>query len=426
MSRYVKPLWAACAAGLLLVGCGNEQVLSPQSGPAPLAKLALASHAGEVEVEVTVMRDGLPAEDIEVAFSRSISGRSPEYDWEGTTDSDGTVSIEIESTSSRGTSGYYVARATDAITGDVLGRWGSIPLTGGNEVALTLAIDGAATVTSSQSITPTTLTLRFSGIQPLSNGFHFEGWAIIGGSPFTTGKFNVDDAGRLIDLSGNIIQSGRFRTGIDLSGTTAIVLTIEPDGDTDTVPADTHYLAGDVADRSSALTVGHPSALGDDFSSASGNYILATPTDDPDGNENSGLWFLDLSSGSPAQGLELPVLPAGWKYEGWAVTGGQPVTTGTFTDPAAVDDSAPFSGVNDGPPFPGEDFLNNAPSGLSFPTDLAGGAAVISIEPSPDDGTSPFTLKPLVGDIPADATDHVTYSVTNMASGFPTGSATIR
>jgi len=68
------------------------------------------------------MRGGLPAEDIEVAFARSISGRSPEYDWDETTDSDGTVEIEIESTSSRGTSGYYVARATDAITSDVLGR----------------------------------------------------------------------------------------------------------------------------------------------------------------------------------------------------------------------------------------------------------------------------------------------------------------
>ena len=68
------------------------------------------------------MRGGLPAEGIEVAFVRSYSGRSPEYDRDGTTDSDSTVEIKIESTSSRGTSGYYVARATDAITSDVLGR----------------------------------------------------------------------------------------------------------------------------------------------------------------------------------------------------------------------------------------------------------------------------------------------------------------
>ena len=84
-----------------------------------------------------------------------------------------------------------------------------------------------------------------------------------------------------------------------------------------------------------------------------------------------------------------------------------PVTLVLLGPGAAADESAPFSGANDGPPLsPGEDFLSNAPSGLSFPTDLAGGAAVISIEPSPDDGASPFTLKPLVGDIPADAADH--------------------
>ena len=95
----------------------------------------------------------------------------------------------------------------------------------------------------------------------------------------------------------------------------------------------------------------------------------------------------------------------------------------------AVDEAdlaAPFSGAEPGPPFPGEDFLSNAPAGMVFPTDLAGGTAVISIEPDPDDSTVPFTLKPLVGAIAADAVDHVTYAVGNNAAGFPTGSATIR
>ena len=62
-----------------------------------------------------------------------------------------------------------------------------------------------------------------------------------------------------------------------------------------------------------------------------------------------------------------------------------------------------------GPPFPGEDYLVNAPMGLTFPTNLAGGTAVISIEPDPDNSPNPFTLKPLVKMIPADAADHVTY-----------------
>lgn len=271
-----------------------------------------------------------------------------------------------------------------------------------------------------------TLALSFSGLEPLQNGYHYEGWAIVNGAAVTTGKFNVDANGALVDLNGGAIAGGEFATGVDLTGTTAIVITIEPAGDVDDIPASTHVIAGSVSGAAASLTVGAPQALGDDFASASGSYILATPTDDPAANENSGLWFLSLASGSPAAGLNLPALPEGWAYEGWAVIDGQPVTTGRFTSATAADDAAPFSGAGGGPPFPGEDFVANAPAGLTFPTDLAGGTAVISIEPHPDDSPAPFTLKPLVGMIATDAVDHVTYDLGNNASAFPTGTATIR
>ena len=273
---------------------------------------------------------------------------------------------------------------------------------------------------------PETLELSFTGLDPLDNGFHYEGWAIIDGSPVTTGKFNVDANGGLVTTTGAVIAGGAFATELDLTLASAIVITIEPEGDTDAVAASTHVLAGTVTGSSAALSVGHGSALGDDFMSASGSYILATPTNGDDTNENSGIWFLSLATGSPAAGLDLPTLPSGWAYEGWAVIGGTPVTTGRFTATNAVDLSAPFSGTEPGPPFPGEDFLVNAPTGLIFPTDLAGGTAVISIEPEPDDSSAPFTLKPLVGAIAADATDHVTYSIPSNLASFPTGTATIR
>jgi len=260
----------------------------------------------------------------------------------------------------------------------------------------------------------------------LANGFHFEGWAIINGDSVTTGKFNVDAGGNIVDLSGNVIANGEFDTGVDLSGTIAIVFTIEPAGDTDAIPADTHYLSGSLANLSASLSVGHAAALGDDFTSASGNYILATFTNEDATDENSGIWFLDLFSGSLAQGLNLFTLPAGWNYEGWAVISGTSVTTGTFTNLAAVDDAALYSGTQGGPFFPGEDFLQSAFSGLTFPTDIAGGTAVITIEPSPDDNAAPFTLKPLVGFILSSAADHFTYAMDNNASGFPTGSAIIK
>jgi hypothetical protein len=173
------------------------------------------------------------------------------------------------------------------------------------------------------------------------------------------------------------------------------------------------------------LTVGDAAALGDNFATAQGTYILATPTDGEDTNENSGIWFLDLSSAPPpAQGLFLPTLPDGWKYEGWAVIDGIPVTTGTFLDPADADDAAPYSDNQEpAPAFPGEDFLLNAPTGLDFPTDLSEGMGVISIEPDPDNSPAPFTLKPLRANIPADATDHENYEMTNFAGSFPVGAA---
>lgn len=271
-----------------------------------------------------------------------------------------------------------------------------------------------------------TLQLSFSGAGMLQNGYSYEGWAIIDDSPVSTGKFNVDANGAITDVNGNAIAHGEFTVNQDLTNAAAIVITVEPSGDNDTIPADTHILAGDVVNNSATLTAEHGAALGDDFASVAGEYILDTPTTADMSDENSGIWFLSLASGSPGVGLTLPVLPAGWKYEGWVVMNGIPVTTGTFTDVMNYDDADPYSSTEPGPPFPGEDFVENAPEGLTFPTDIAGGTAVISIEPSPDDDAGPFAFKPLVGMIAVDAVDHTTYMMdTNLAS-FPTGIAMIK
>ena len=166
-------------------------------------------------------------------------------------------------------------------------------------------------------------------------------------------------------------------------------------------------------------------ALGTSFSTASGNYILATPTTSDMTDELSGVWFLDNSSGMPAQGLNLPQLPANWVYEGWAVINGSPISTGRFTALDMQDDAAPYSGTDAmGPPFPGEDFINNAPAGQTFPTDLSNAAIVISIEPEPDNSPKPFTFKPLIS-MPPSATAHTTFHMTNQVdSNFPAGTVT--
>jgi len=288
-----------------------------------------------------------------------------------------------------------------------------------------LALIGCEKDGPSQPAPLTRLSLSFAGVQPLANGFHYEGWAMINNSPVPTGKFNVNASGALVTLNGSAIANGEFQTGQNLSTATAIVITIEPNGDNDAVPAATKYLGGNVAGASAPLTVAHAAALNNNFSTAAGKYVLATPTDGDGNNEKSGVWFLELPP-PPKQGLQLPTLPAGWAYEGWSLINGTPVSTGTFTNPGAPDQSAPFSGPQGAPPYPGEDFLANAPAGLTFPTDLSGGMAVISIEPLPDDSPAPFTLKPLIASIPSNAADHVTYTMNNNAAGFPTGTATIR
>ncbi len=265
--------------------------------------------------------------------------------------------------------------------------------------------------------TTTTLTLNISGLEDLGSNYKYEGWIIVDGAPVSTGTFSVNSSG--------VLSQTEFDVNIDdLDMASAFVLTIEPSPDSDPMPSHVHILAGDFGNSSATLSIGHGAALGDDFADAMGDYILATPTNGAETNENSGIWFLDLSGGSPAVGLMLPTLPAGWKYEGWAVIDGTPVTTGKFTAVDAVDDDDPYSSTMDGPPFPGEDFLLNAPTGLTFPTDLAGGTAVISIEPDPDNSADPFLLKPLVGAIPANAEDHTTYMMSLNAASFPTGTAT--
>ena len=295
-------------------------------------------------------------------------------------------------------------------------------------LALSLALAaGCSTGSDSTSSAdqPTALALDASALTPLANDFHYEGWILVDGAPLTTGKFNVDEEGVIVDLWGQVIPGGIFEVGVDLSDATDVILTIEPAGDTDTIPSETHYVAGGLEDGQAHLTVAAGAALGDDFQMANGTYILATPTDGMDTNERSGVWFVDIAQEPFAPSLDLPELPEGWEYEGWAVIDGVPVTTGRFTARDMADAFNGFSGEMMAPPFPGEDFLVNAPEGTWFPTELSEGKVVISIEPSPDDSPAPFLLKPLVGDVPVDALDHAAQSLDNHAESFPSVTASL-
>ncbi|WP_303319049.1 anti-sigma factor [Flavivirga abyssicola] len=261
------------------------------------------------------------------------------------------------------------------------------------------------------------LTLDLNGLDPLGDDFVYEGWIIVDGAPVSTGTFS----------SVTFPQSFTV-DATQLENATTFVLSIEPAGETGTAaatPADTKILVGDFSgDRAPVNT-----AVVGDFSASWGTSFLRTPTDEApgsgnNGNDENGIWFgTPQAAGPPTAGLGLPVLPAGWKYEGWVVVDGVgPLTTGTFTGFTEVDDSNDFSGTenNAGPPVPGEDFFNNAPAGFTFPLDVRGLTAVISVEPDPDNSPAPFTLKPLVGMIGQD-TAPATHDLTYSSASFPTG-----
>ena len=245
------------------------------------------------------------------------------------------------------------------------------------------------------------LALNLNGLEALGSDFVYEGWLIVDGSPVSTGTFSSIDFPQTFSV--NTTQ---------LNEATTFVLSIEPAIDSDPAPAATKILAGDFSGASANVD---SNGIVGNFSASTGTYILATPTDADDTNEESGVWFLDNSTGTAVAGLDLPTLTDGWKYEGWAVLDGTPISTGTFTDPTAADDNAAtsvFKGdVGNGPGFPGEDYLQNAPAGMTFPTDLRGATIVISVEPSPDNSALPFTLKPLAHVVPTDASVHTAISM---------------
>jgi len=146
--------------------------------------------------------------------------------------------------------------------------------------------------------TTSMLTIDFTGLETLGDDYVYEGWLIVDGEPVTTGRFSS------VDFPQNYTVNTE-----DLENATTFVLSIEPTDDPDPAPAETKLLAGDFSGDSASVS---STGIVADFSTAAGTYILATPTDDDDTNEASGVWFLDNTDANdttpPVAGLDLPVL----------------------------------------------------------------------------------------------------------------------
>ncbi|MFB6262848.1 MAG: hypothetical protein ABEL76_04375 [Bradymonadaceae bacterium] len=271
-----------------------------------------------------------------------------------------------------------------------------------------------------------------NNLSPLDKG-NYEGWLVgSDGKVHSTGKFDINAKGNLVDKKDKALDDNVFKANSKVDSPRAAVITVEPKNDSNKGPSNSKFLAGEFSGGSADLTVGDSRAIGSSFDGAETTYILATPTNGDGTNEKAGIWFLDPSGGSKSRGLNnnAPDLTdvSGWTYEGWVVfetsSGNmRPVSTGKFDNPNKADEAAPYSGsqMNRALGFPGEDFLKNAPSGLSFPQDLNDHNVVISVEPKPDPTEKPFALKPIAGSIPSDAGDHEALTI---GSGVPKPSAT--
>ncbi len=248
------------------------------------------------------------------------------------------------------------------------------------------------------------MTLTVDGLPELGSFATYEGWLVDGDTYTSIGKFAIDNNGDA--------DEGVFSIDEDLlQNATAFVVTLEPNPDPAVQPTETQILSGTFIGNSATLNYENEAAIGTGFSTAIGKYILSTPTNGAETDELSGVWWLEPTG--PSSSLILPTLSEGWIYEGWAVIDGTPVSTGKFTNASEADMDNPYSGTLAGPDFPGEDFLRNGPAGLTFPTNLQGATIVISVEPNPDNDAAPFVIKPLSGEVPAEAAPDVLYNMTN-------------
>lgn len=274
--------------------------------------------------------------------------------------------------------------------------------------------------------TSSNLTLNLTGLEDLGEDYTYEGWIMVDGAPVSTGTFDVDASSSLSQTT--------FEVDMEmLEGATAFVLSIEPVPDSDPAPSNTKILGGEFSGSSASVTISHAAAFGTSFTGASGGFILATPTTSNVDDNEAGVWFLNNTTDPMSAGFtDLPDLSglAGWTYEGWAVIDGTPVSTGTFDMASGADSNAStssFKGTDgDGPAYPGEDFIMNAPSGLTFPADLTaeGSMIVVSVEPVPDNSPLPFTLKPLSGSSAGIELTTFTAMDNGAGSSYPSGTVT--
>lgn len=288
--------------------------------------------------------------------------------------------------------------------------------------AALLSFAGCEYFENSDTLNVSSFEVTLNGLPVLPNSLTYVGW-FDGDDIPATYLFDKD-----ADANGSIYYKNDQTPLKFLDSAQIFYITIESKSEVGSpgfAPSSRVILQGRFTKGAAKLLI---SENADQYSEAIVKYALDTPTDNPAENNFSGIWFVDsLDVGTPSQGLHLPELYGGWIYEGWIEVDGNFLSTGRFSDPAAADLFNGFSGTSAGYPFPGEDFLNNAPAGFTFPLDLRGTKVHISLERNngAQSGTSP-NIVIYSADIPSDATHKQSYNLNLAGNVLPNGQAVIK
>jgi len=263
-----------------------------------------------------------------------------------------------------------------------------------------------------------------ANIQSLDQGI-YEAWAHSDALSITDslGTFQVSPKGQLLTAGRAPIKDNILQSTLAQKEISGFFVTIEPDADTDEGPSPIKLLEGKFVNGSALAKFQAVNVL-----NANGQYLLATPTNGPNTNEASGVWFVRLSeSGNTAfPALTLEQTQNGFVYQGWVEREGKFLSTGKFDRSDFLDSSALY-GIKEGTDFgfPGEDFLANAPQGFTFPLNLADGKTnvFVSVEPNIEGvdptGEKPFQLRFLKATISEFAQPGTNYDLTLDILKFP-------
>ncbi len=233
------------------------------------------------------------------------------------------------------------------------------------------------------------LELNINGLVDLGMEASYEAWVVVDDAPVSVGTFSVNETGSLSPDTFSVEDQIAEQA-------TVVMVTIESNPDPQPEPADSRLLAGTITAGVASLSIGHPNAISDDLTGVLGQFTLANPTGDKGSSLENGIWYMSGLVTLTA-GLSLVDLPEGWIYQGWVYDVGldQNISTGSFrlANEADSDGPGPTSGLGEGLPFPGQDFISPL-------RDLSvGHRAFISVEPVPDFSPDPFVIRVLQADI---------------------------